>query len=139
MGDTNPMDRTLIVVAAALVDEAGRVLVQQRPKGKPMEGLWEFPGGKIEDRETPENALSRELAEELGVFVEPGNCLSACFASEPLGDRQLLLLLYICRIWQGVVSAKEAPALQWLYPHELRALPMPPADGPLIDRLERLI
>lgn len=129
----------LLVVAAALVDSEGRVLVQRRPEGKAMAGLWEFPGGKIETGETPEFALVRELHEELGIVVEEQHLQRACFASEPLDQSHLLMLVYICRKWQGAVVASEAAAAQWLHPGSLRNLPMPPADGPLINLLERLI
>ena len=129
----------LPVVAAALVDVDGRVLLQQRPAGKSLAGLWEFPGGKIEPGETPEAALIRELDEELGIAV-PHACLApATFASAPLGDRHLLLLLYITRKWSGVPRALEATALQWVRPAEMHALPMPPADRPLIGLLDALI
>lgn len=135
-----PLNRsTLLVVAAALIDETGQVLVQQRPNGKMMAGLWEFPGGKVEIGETPENALVRELHEELGISVDVQDLGAACFASEPLGERHLLLLLYICRQWSGALIAREAPGLRWMAPAKLRDLPMPPADRPLIDQLEALI
>ncbi len=127
------------VVAVALIDADGRVLVQQRPAGKTMAGLWEFPGGKIEPGETPEDALIRELEEELAITV-PCACLSpATFASAALGDRHLVLLLYICRKWVGVPRALEAAALKWARPAELHALAMPPADAPLIGILEMLV
>ncbi|OYY90589.1 MAG: NTP pyrophosphohydrolase [Sphingomonas sp. 28-66-16] len=127
------------VVAAALVDRDGRILVQQRPPGKPMAGLWEFPGGKIDPGETPEQALSRELREELGIVVT-GACLApATFASAPLGDRHLLLLLFLCRKWEGVPEPIEATALRWVRPVEMHALAMPPADRPLIGLLEALV
>jgi 8-oxo-dGTP diphosphatase len=131
--------KTILVVAVALIDGSGKVLVQQRPAGKPMAGLWEFPGGKVEDGELMEHALARELHEELDIIVDPKDLKSACFASEPLDAAHLLLLLFTCRVWRGVASPKEAPALRWLHLAELRELPMPPADGPLIDLLERLI
>lgn len=130
---------TLVVVAVALIDDAGRILVQRRPEGKQMAGLWEFPGGKVEPGEVVEHALARELGEELGIAVDPLDLKPACFASEPLDTAQLLLLLFTCRIWHGVVSAREAAALAWLEIEELRDLPMPPADGPLIDMLQKLI
>lgn len=129
----------LPVVAAALVDGDGRVLVQQRPFDKTLPGLWEFPGGKIEPGETPEAALCRELAEELGISVTQSCLAPAVFASAPLGDHHLLLLLFLCRKWQGVPHPLEAPALRWLRPLELHALPMPPADRPLIGLLEALL
>jgi len=129
----------LIVVAAALCDGDGRVLVQQRPADKPMAGLWEFPGGKLAPGETPEAALVRELREELAISVESACLAPAVFASEPLGEHHLLLLLYVCRKWSGTPRAIEAPALRWLRPVELHALAMPPADKPLIGLLEALI
>jgi len=129
----------LIVVAAALVDADGRLLVQQRPAGKPMAGLWEFPGGKVEPAELPEMALIRELREELGIDVEKACLAPACFASEPLGARHMLLLLYICRKWQGIPQAIESPAIKWARPLDLHALDMPPADKPLIGLLDALI
>lgn len=128
-----------MVVAAALVDRDGRLLVQQRPEGKPMAGLWEFPGGKIENGETPEIALIRELAEELGINVEAACLAPACFASDALGDRHLLLLVYVCRKWRGTPVAKHATALRWVRPVELHGLAMPPADKPLIGLLEALV
>ena len=127
------------MVAAALVDRDGRVLVQQRPEGKPMAGLWEFPGGKLEPGETPEAALVRELAEELGIAVDRACLAPACFASEALGARHLLLLVYALRKWQGVPEARHATALRWVRPVELYGLDMPPADRPLIGLLEALL
>lgn len=129
----------LVVVAAAMLDGAGRVLVQQRPPGKPMAGLWEFPGGKVDAGETPERALCRELAEELGIDVSPDALTPAAFASEALGERHLLLLLYLVRDWAGAPEARHATALQWTTPGELRGLAMPPADAPLIGVLESLV
>ena len=129
----------LIVVAAALVDGDGRVLVQQRPPGKPMAGLWEFPGGKVDPGELPEVALCRELEEELGIGVERACLAPATFASEALGERHLLLLLYALRKWSGVPAAHHATALKWVRPLELHRLEMPPADKPLIGLLEALI
>lgn len=132
-------DRPLIVVAAAMRDAAGRVLLQRRPAGKAMGGLWEFPGGKLEPGETPEQALARELAEELGVHVEPEALEPACFASAPLGGRRLLLLLYRLDRWAGEPRALEASALAWVGVAEMRTMEMPPADRPLVDLLERLL
>src|SRR5436305_2031000 len=114
----------LIVVAAALIDADGRVLVQQRPADKSMAGLWEFPGGKIEADETPEMALVRELHEELGIETQTSCLAPAGFASEALGDRHLILLLYICRKWRGIPQAIEAPAIRWVRPIALHDLPM---------------
>ena len=132
-------ENCLIVVAAALVDRDGRVLVQQRPEGTAMAGLWEFPGGKIDPGETPEAALIRELDEELGIVVDHACLAPACFASEPLGDRHLLLLVYALRKWQGVPVAQHATALRWVRPVELYGLDMPPADRPLIGLIEALL
>lgn len=129
----------ILVVAAALVDRDGRVLVQRRREGGPMAGLWEFPGGKIEPGETPEAALIRELEEELGIDVTPACLAPAAFASEPLVDRHLILLLYVCRKWRGLPQPVAAAELRWLRPVELHALPMPPADRPLIGLLEVLL
>jgi len=130
---------TLLVVAAALVRGDGRVLLQQRPAGKAMAGLWEFPGGKVEPGERPEAALVRELAEELGISVAQEALAPAAFASAELGERHLLLLLYLCRAWEGEPRALDAAGLAWVRPAEMRALPMPPADVPLVDALERLL
>lgn len=127
------------VVAAALVDPRGRILVQQRPPGKQMAGLWEFPGGKVEPGETPEAALVRELTEELGIAVDPAALLPATFASQMLGDKHLLLLLYVCRAWRGDPVALDAVALKWATPGEMCALDMPPADAPFIAVLERML
>jgi len=129
----------LFVTAAALIDADGHVLVQQRPQDKSMAGLWEFPGGKVEPGETPEACLIRELHEELGIETETACLAPAAFASEPLGDRHLILLLYICRKWRGIPRAIEASGLKWVRPLELHQLPMPPADKPLIGLLDSLI
>ncbi|ATE65019.1 (deoxy)nucleoside triphosphate pyrophosphohydrolase [Rhizorhabdus dicambivorans] len=131
--------KPLIVVAAALIDGDGRVLVQQRPQGKAMAGLWEFPGGKVEEDELPEAALIRELREELGIDVEKACLAPACFASESLGERHMILLVYICRKWRGIPQALEAPAIRWVRPLDLHGLDMPPADKPLIGLLDALI
>ncbi len=130
---------TMIVVAAALVDDQGRILLQQRAPGRSMAGLWEFPGGKVEPGELPEAALARELAEELGIAVLPADLAPACFASAPVGDRHMILLLYICRSWSGEPRALDASALQWLRPKEMEELPMPPADQPLVGMLDALL
>lgn len=129
----------MTVVAVALVDPRGRVLLQQRPEGKQMAGLWEFPGGKVEAGERPEAALIRELKEELGIETEHASLVPSCFASAELGERHLLLLLYICHKWDGEPRPLDATALKWLYPKEMPELPMPPADKPLIGMLEALI
>ena len=127
----------LLVVAAALTDGAGRILLQQRPPGKAMAGLWEFPGGKIEPGETPDAALVRELAEELGIVVAPADLAAVTFASAAIGDRVLLLLLYRCTRWRGEPVALEASALRWCLPSTMATLPMPPADVPLVAALVR--
>ena len=129
----------LPVVAAALVDVDRRVLLQRRRAGRSHAGLWEFPGGKIEVGETPEQALSRELDEELTIAVDPAAMTACGFASAPLGDRHLVLLLYLVRTWTGHPRPVEASALDWWHPADMRALAMPPADAPLIALLEKLI
>jgi 8-oxo-dGTP diphosphatase len=139
IGATENAAQLLIVTAAAMIDVDGRVLVQQRPPGKPMAGLWEFPGGKVEAGETPEVALIRELHEELGVIVDHSCLAPAVFASEPLENRHLLLLVYVLRKWSGVPVARHATALAWKRPIELHALDMPPADRPLIGLLEMML
>lgn len=125
----------LLVVAAALIDDAGRVLVQQRPVGKQHGGLWEFPGGKVESGETPEAALARELAEELAIVVLPSDLMSAGFASAP----GIVLLLFVCRMWDGTPAAVEGANLRWANMAELADLPMPPADLPLIAVVRDLL
>ena len=122
--------KIILVAAAALVDPEGRVLVQERPPGKSMSGLWEFPGGKIEDGETPEAGLVRELHEELGIVADPSKLVALSFASAPLGLRHLVLLLYLCRCWRGRPIALHATRLRWVGMDELSALPMPDADRP---------
>jgi 8-oxo-dGTP diphosphatase len=130
---------TLTVVAAALVDGEGRVLLQRRAADRAMAGLWEFPGGKVEADELPEAALARELKEELGIDVAEESLRPLCFASAPNGERHMLLLLYISRSWSGDPKALDASELCWLRPSEMIAAEMPPADGPLISLLERLL
>lgn len=129
----------MTVVAVALVDGDGRVLLQQRPEGKAMAGLWEFPGGKVEPGELPEAALVRELREELSIDVEAACLAPATFASEPLAGRHLLLLLYACRKWKGMPQPLEASALRWVRPIEMHGMAMPPADRPLIGLIEALL
>ncbi|KQU52538.1 NTP pyrophosphohydrolase [Bosea sp. Leaf344] len=131
--------KLLIVVACALIDPDNRVLVAQRPEGKPMAGLWEFPGGKLEPDERPEPALIRELGEELGITVKEACLAPLTFASFPYPDFHLLMPLYICRRWEGAVTARENQALKWLRPGKLRDLAMPPADEPLIPHLIDLL
>ena len=127
------------VVAVAMVDDDGRILVQRRPAGKMMAGLWEFPGGKLEAGETPELALVRELHEELGILVDSTHLTPAVFASEPLAGRHLLLLLYICRTWSGTPRALDAEELLWCRLDQLPGLDMPPADRPLIGLLKAVL
>ena len=127
------------MVAAALVDGERRVLLQQRAPGRALAGLWEVPGGKVEPDERPEAALARELAEELGIAVEAAALAPAAFASAENGGRHMLLLLYLCREWQGEPRPLDAAALRWVRPEEMAGLPMPPADEPLIPLLDRLI
>ena len=129
----------VLVVAVALVDRDGRVLLARRPPGKPMAGLWEFPGGKIRDDESPEAALVRELAEELGLDTAE-SCLSPLtFASHRYADFHLLMPLYVCRVWKGTPRAREGQVLKWVAPERLKDYPMPPADAPLIPALRDLL
>ena len=133
-------DRPLVLVAAvALVDADGRVLIAQRPQGKSMAGLWEFPGGKVESGELPEETLIRELKEELGIEVKQECLAPLTFASHRYPDFHLLMPLYICRRWEGIVAALEAQTLKWVRPNKLRDYPMPPADEPLIPHLTTLL
>lgn len=127
--------KTVLVAAVALVDADGRVLLAQRPAGKSMAGLWEFPGGKIEPGETPEAALIRELQEELGIDTWASCLAPLSFASHSYDDFHLLMPLFICRKWEGQVSSQEGQALKWVRPAELRNYPMPAADLPLIPVL----
>lgn len=129
----------ILVVAVALVDIDGRVLIAQRPKGKSMAGLWEFPGGKVEEGEQLEAALIRELEEELGIDVSE-NCLAPfTFASHSYDDFHLLMPLYVCRVWEGTVTPKEGQVLKWVRPLQLKEYPMPPADVPLVAMLRDLL
>ena len=130
---------TMTVVAAALLDDDGRILLQQRAPGRAMAGLWEFPGGKVAEGELPEAALARELEEELGIGIAPGDVVPACFASAPVGERHMVLLLYLCRRWRGEPAALDASALAWLRPAEMDPQAMPPADAPLIPLLDALL
>ena len=131
--------KLLLVVAAALVDTDNRVLLAQRPKGKPLEGLWEFPGGKIDLNERPEDALIRELGEELGIAVKAACLAPLTFASHSYDDFHLLMPLYVCRKWEGFVRPLDGQALKWVRPKDLRSYPMPPADAPLIPHLVDLL
>jgi 8-oxo-dGTP diphosphatase len=128
-----------LVVACALIDADNRVLVTQRPEGKALAGLWEFPGGKLEPGERPEAALIRELNEELGVTVKEACLAPLTFASYGYEGFHLLMPLYICRRWEGFVQSREGQAMQWVRPAKLRELAMPPADEPLIPPLIDLL
>ncbi len=125
----------VLVSAVALIDRDGRVLLAQRPKGKSMEGLWEFPGGKVEPYETPEAALIRELEEELGINTWQSCLAPLTFASHTYDDFHLLMPLFACRKWEGQVHAKEGQALKWVFAKDLKNYPMPEADIPLIPVL----
>ena len=125
----------LLVVAVALVDADRRVLIAQRPEGKSLAGLWEFPGGKVEAGETPEVALIRELEEELGISTKEACLAPLSFASHSYETFHLLMPLYVCRKWQGTPVAREHAALKWVRPQALRDYPMPPADEPLVAAL----
>jgi len=131
--------RILTVVAVALVDVDGRVLIAQRPPGKQLAGLWEFPGGKLEPGERPEEGLIRELREELGIEVKPACLAPLTFASHAYDDFHLLMPLFVCRRWEGFVQAREGQALKWVKPKDMRNYPMPPADEPLIPHLLDLL
>jgi 8-oxo-dGTP diphosphatase len=131
--------KLLLVVAAALIDADNRVLVAQRPQGKQLAGLWEFPGGKVDSGERPEQALIRELREELGIEVREPCLAPLTFASHAYEDFHLLMPLYVCRRWEGFVVSREGQALKWLPARQLRDIPMPPADEPLIPALIELL
>ena len=133
------MTRLLLVVAVALIDPDRRVLLAQRPPGKELAGLWEFPGGKIEPGERPEATLIRELREELGIAVAEPCLAPLTFASHAYDDFHLLMPLYACRRWDGFVQPLEGQGLAWVRPGDLRSYPMPPADGPLIPPLVELL
>jgi 8-oxo-dGTP diphosphatase len=131
--------RVVLVAAVALVDTDGRVLLARRPEGKSMAGLWEFPGGKVEPGETPEAALIRELAEELGIDVKASCLAPLTFASHGYENFHLLMPLYVCRRWTGTPHAREGQELAWVAPLRLGQYPMPPADKPLIPMLQDLL
>ncbi|RLQ88582.1 8-oxo-dGTP diphosphatase MutT [Notoacmeibacter ruber] len=131
--------RLLLVVACALVDADGRVLLTQRPEGKALAGLWEFPGGKVEQGERPEEALIRELDEELGVVTQTACLAPLTFASHAYDDFHLLMPLYVCRRFSGTPRGREGQAIKWVRPKALRDYAMPPADEPLIPILQDLL
>ena len=131
--------RIVLVAAAALIDADGRVLLAQRPAGKAMAGLWEFPGGKVDPGETPEAALIRELGEELGIDVAASCLAPFTFASHAYPGFHLLMPLYVCRKWSGIAIAREGQRLAWARPSRLQDYPMPPADKPLVAMLRDLL
>jgi 8-oxo-dGTP diphosphatase len=133
------VSKILLVAACALVDADGRVLLAQRPAGRAMAGLWEFPGGKIETGELPEETLIRELKEELGITVREACLAPLTFASHSYPDFHLLMPLYVCRRWEGTAIATEGQQLAWVKPNRLREYEMPPADVPLIAHLMALL
>ena len=131
--------KLVLVAACALIDPDGRVLIAQRPEGKNLAGLWEFPGGKIETGERPEQTLIRELREELGIEVKESCLAPFTFASHSYADFHLLMPLYVCRRWEGTPQPLEHQAIKWLRPREMADYPMPPADRPLIPMLRDLL
>ncbi|MCB8837340.1 8-oxo-dGTP diphosphatase MutT [Aurantimonas sp. VKM B-3413] len=131
--------RLLLVVACALIDADGRILIAERPEGKALAGLWEFPGGKLEPGETPEDALIRELREELGVVTQAPCLAPLTFASHRYDDFHLLMPLYVCRRFSGTPTPREGQRLKWVRASALRDYPMPPADAPLIAHLIDLL
>ncbi|HEX3665196.1 MAG TPA: (deoxy)nucleoside triphosphate pyrophosphohydrolase [Rhizomicrobium sp.] len=133
------MAKLVLIVACGLIDPDGRVLIAQRPPGKVMAGLWEFPGGKVEPQERPEEAMIRELKEELGIAVQEPCLAPFTFASHTYPDFHLLMPLFVCRRWDGTPSPLEHMALKWVRPRDLPSFPMPPADLPLIPMLRDLL
>ena len=133
----------VLVAACALIDSDGRVLIAQRPEGKPMAGLWEFPGGKVEAGERPEQTVIREMAEELGIAIREACLEPFAFASHSYADFHLLMPLFVCRRWEGIVRGREDQKTAWVHPMELardrERYPMPPADAPLIPMLRDLL
>ena len=125
----------ILVAAVALVDADGRVLLARRPEGKTMAGLWEFPGGKVGDGETPEAAVVRELSEELALDIAESCLAPLTFASHDYGAFHLLMPLFVCRVWEGTPQAREGQALRWVRPRDMAGLAMPPADVPLVALL----
>ena len=135
----NTGKRLLLVAACALVDTDGRVLLAQRPEAKQLAGLWEFPGGKVEPGETPEQCIIRELHEEIGIETEIPCLAPLTFASHSYDDFHLLMPLFVCRRFRGIAQPREGQALKWVRPREMRDYPMPPADAPLIPFLIDLL
>jgi 8-oxo-dGTP diphosphatase len=131
--------KVVLVAACALVDADRRVLIAERPQGRSMAGLWEFPGGKVEAGERPEQSLIRELNEELGIVVNEACLAPLTFASHAYPDFHLLMPLYVCRRWDGIVTPQEGQRLAWVRPERLRDYPMPPADEPLVSHLMGLL
>lgn len=131
--------KSVLVVAVALIDPDGRILISKRPEGKSLAGLWEFPGGKVEAGERPEQALIRELKEELGINVEQSCLAPLTFASHSYEDFHLLMPLYVCRRWKGIAQSLEGQEIKWVRAKSLRDYPMPPADLPLIPHLQELL
>lgn len=131
--------RLLLVAACALIDTDGRILLAQRPEGKSLAGLWEFPGGKVESGETPEETLVRELDEELGITTKLPCLAPLTFASHSYDTFHLLMPLYVCRRYEGIPHGREGQAIKWVRPQALRDYPMPPADEPLIPVLQDLL
>lgn len=131
--------KIVLVAACALIDADGRVLIAKRPEGKALAGLWEFPGGKVEAGERPEQTLIRELDEELGITVKEACLAPLTFASHAYPEFHLLMPLWVCRRWDGLVTAREHAGLAWVRPNRLRDYPMPPADEPLIPPLIDLV
>lgn len=136
----NQADQKIVLVsAAALIDNDGRVLLAQRPEGKPMAGLWEFPGGKVDSGETPEVALVRELQEELGINTKASCLAPVAFASHSYENFHLLMPLFACRVWEGIPSPREGQNLKWIKSVDFKKISMPPADIPLISMLRDLL
>jgi len=131
--------KVVLVAACALIDPDRRVLIAERPAGRSMAGLWEFPGGKVEAGERPEQSLIRELKEELGIVVNEACLAPLTFASHSYSDFHLLMPLYVCRRWDGIVTPQEGQRLAWVRPERLRDYPMPPADEPLVSHLMGLL
>lgn len=134
-----PQKRVVFVVAAAIIDADGRILIAQRPEGKAMAGLWEFPGGKVGSDETPEFALMRELKEELDIDTRPCCFSPIAFASHGYDDFHLMMPLFVCRVWKGQPQGKEGQKFKWVYKHELFDYEMPEADIPLVTQIQDLL